>query len=455
MNLLLIHSDQHRYDCLGANGHPFLQTPNLDRLAREGLRFTHAFTPVPLCTPARNCLLHGCWPHQHLAICNYDTEAPRGARPGLVSYSELLQAAGYQLAYIGKWHTNAVREPPAYGFETWIDEGAYPAWREAQGLPPQPAANGWFGETDPGITGRQSRLAWGADRVIETLGRAAGERRPFFVRWDPSEPHLPNRVPPPYDRKYPREEIPPWPGFADPLDGKPYIQRKQRRTWGVEGWSWEQWTPIVQRYLGEITLLDAQVGRILSALDQLGRGDDTMVIYTSDHGDMCGSHGMMDKHYIMYDDVVRVPLLARCPALVPAGRTCDAFVSSALDLARTFLDLAGLPVPASYVGQSLAPALRGGPGPARETIVSTYYGNQLGLFTQRMIRDTRWKYVWNATAEDELYDLEEDPGEIRNLAAQAVGAGPLARRRRQLLAWMQAEQDPILNPWTQRQLEGG
>ena len=78
MNLLLIHSDQHRYDCLGANGHPFLQTPNLDRLAREGLRFTHAFTPVPLCTPARNCLLHGCWPHQHLAICNYDTEAPRG-----------------------------------------------------------------------------------------------------------------------------------------------------------------------------------------------------------------------------------------------------------------------------------------------------------------------------------------------------------------------------------------
>jgi len=454
-NVLLIHSDQHRYDCVGANGHPFIRTPNLDRLAREGMRFTHAFTPVPLCTPARNCLLYGCWPHQHLAICNYDTEAPRGARQGLVSFSELLQAAGHNLAYVGKWHANAVREPPSYGFKTWIDEGGYAAWRQAEGLPPQPAANGWFGETDPFITDRQSRLAWGADRVIEALRQSAGDRRPFFVRWDPSEPHLPNRVPPPYDRMYPPGRIQPWPGFADPLDGKPYIQRKQQRTWGVEGWSWDRWRPIVQRYLGEITLLDAQVGRILAALDGLGCGDDTLVIYTSDHGDMCGSHGMMDKHYIMYDDVLRVPLLARCPSLVPAGGTCDAFVSSALDLARTFLDLAGVPAPDTCVGQSLVPALRGGPGPNRDYIVSTYYGNQLGLFTQRMIRDSRWKYVWNATAEDELYDLQGDPGEIRNLSAQAGAAGELSRLRRQLLAWMQTERDPILNPWTQRQLERG
>jgi arylsulfatase A-like enzyme len=451
-NLLLIHSDQHRYDCVGANGHGFLHTPNLDRLAREGMRFTHAFTPVPLCTPARNCLLYGCWPHQHLAICNYDTEAPRGARTELVSFSELLQAAGYNLAYVGKWHANAARQPPAYGFKTWIDEGEYSAWRQGQGLPPQPAANGWFGETDPFITDRQSRLAWGADRVIEALGRAAREKRPFFLRWDPSEPHLPNRVPPPYDRMYPLERIAPWPGFADPLDGKPFIQRKQRRTWGVEGWSWDQWRPIVQRYLGEITLLDAQVGRILAALDELGCSADTMVIYTSDHGDMCGSHGMMDKHYIMYDDVVRVPLVARCPSRVPAGGTCDAFVSSALDLARTFLDLAGVPAPDSFVGQSLVSALGGGAGPDRAYVVSTYHGNQLGLFTQRMIRDSRWKYVWNATAEDELYDLQGDPGEIQNRAADPAAGIPLSRLRRQLLAWMQAERDPILNSWVERQL---
>ena len=354
-NILLIHSDQHRYDCIGANGHPFVQTPHLDRIGREGLRFTHAFTPVPLCTPARNCLLYGCWPHQHLAICNYDTEAPRGARTGLVSFSELLAAAGYDLGYVGKWHANAVRQPPEYGFKTWIDEAEYDPWRKAQGLPPRPAANGWFGETDPFVTGEQTRLAWGADRLIDSLQRVACGKQPFFLRWDPSEPHLPNRVPAPYDRMYPLEQIPPWPGFADPLENKPYIQRKQQRTWGVEGWGWEKWSPIVQRYLGEITLLDTQIGRILTALDRLGLADDTVVIYTSDHGDMCGSHGMMDKHYIMYDDVVRVPLFARCPKQVPAGTICGAFVSSALDLSRTFLDLAGVPAPASFVGQSLAP----------------------------------------------------------------------------------------------------
>src|SRR5665213_2536779 len=360
-NILLIHSDQHRYDCIGANGHPFVQTPHLDRIGREGLRFTHAFTPVPLCTPARNCLLYGCWPHQHLAICNYDTEAPRGARTGLVSFSELLAAAGY----VRKWHANAVRQPPEYGFKTWIDEAEYDPWRKAQGLPPRPAANGWFGETDPFVTGEQTRLAWGADRLIDSLQRVACGKQPFFLRWDPSEPHLPNRVPAPYDRMYPLEQIPPWPGFADPLENKPYIQRKQQRTWGVEGWGWEKWSPIVQRYLGEITLLDTQIGRILTALDRLGLADDTVVIYTSDHGDMCGSHGMMDKHYIMYDDVVRVPLFARCPKQVPAGTICGAFVSSALDLSRTFLDLAGVPAPASFVGQSLAPALQGGKGPDR------------------------------------------------------------------------------------------
>ncbi len=183
-----------------------------------------------------------------------------------------------------------------------------------------------------------------------------------------------------------------------------------------------------------------------------GAGADTMVVYTSDHGDMCGSHGMMDKHYIMYDDVVRVPLVVRCPSRVPAGGTCDAFVSSALDLARTFLDLAGVPGPGSFVGQSLVSALRGGAGPDRAYVVSTYHGNQLGLFTQRMIRDSRWKYVWNATAEDELYDLQSDPGEIQNRATDPAAGSHLSRLRRQLLAWMQAERDPILNSWVERQL---
>ncbi len=125
--------------------------------------------------------------------------------------------------------------------------------------------------------------------------------------WSPSEPHLPNVIPEPYASLYPPAQVPPWPSFSDPLAGKPYIQRQQRVNWGVEGWTWDQWAPTVARYLGEITLLDAQVGRLLAQLDALGLADDTVVIYTSDHGDLCGGHGMVDKHYVMYDDVMRVP----------------------------------------------------------------------------------------------------------------------------------------------------
>ncbi|MCP4454594.1 MAG: sulfatase-like hydrolase/transferase, partial [Planctomycetes bacterium] len=125
----------------------------------------------------------------------------------------------------------------------------------------------------------------------------------------------------------------PRPSFPDPLDHKPYIQAQQRRTWKVDEWTWEQWAPVVGRYLGDISLLDAQIGRILSALDALKLADNTLVMYTTDHGDMCGGHGMIDKHFIMYDDVVRVPLIMRWPGRIAPGSRCEAFVSHEIDLA--------------------------------------------------------------------------------------------------------------------------
>jgi len=465
-NILLIHSDQHRFDCLGVNGHPIVRTPRLDRLAAEGVNFSHAFTPIPLCVPARASMLTGQWPHEHQAIANFDTEAPRPFSQDLPTFSQLLRDAGWWLGYVGKWHVHREKDARDYGFNAYTPLSAYNAWRKAQGLPPRPRTNRWFGEIDPHITPEQSRLAWGADQAIRWLEERSRADAPFFIRWDPAEPHLPNVVPEPFASMYPPETVPPWPSFPDPLVGKPYIQAQQRRTWKLDGWTWDRWAPIVARYLGEISLMDAQIGRVLDALDRLGLAENTLVIYTADHGDLCGGHGMIDKHFIMYDDVVRVPLIARRPGRIAPGATCDAFVSHAIDLASTFLEVAGLAAPDTFHGRSLVALMEvesegsgdpqeGSPKPWREDIFSAYHGNQFGLFSQRMVRDRRWKYVWNATAEDELYDLGADPGEVTNRARDAACAGELARLRTRLVAWMEETNDPLLNQWTRTQIEKG
>lgn len=428
-----------------------MQTPSLDRLAAEGVSYIHAYTPIPVCTPARTSLLTGTWPTRHGFIANADTEVHPPDSLTLPTLYQALREAGYYIGHVGKWHVHRTMLPTTFGADDYIPESGYKEWRAAQGLPPKPHKNAFFGETDPYITPEQSALAWGADQTIALLHKAAAGDRPFFLRWDPSEPHLPNVVPEPYASLYPPDTIPPWRSFPDPLENKPYIQRKQRQTWGIEHWTWEDWAPIVGRYLGEITLLDHQLGRILNELDRLGLAENTLVIYTADHGDLCGGHGLIDKHFVMYDELVRVPLLVRWPAVLPANTTSDAFISSALDVAMTICTVAGVVPPNSFVGVNLVDELA---QPTRADIFSTYYGNQLGLYSQRMVRDRRWKYVWNATAEDELYDLEQDPGEIVNLAGCADHQETLQQMRRKLYGWMAQTKDRALNYWTRNQLMG-
>lgn len=448
-NILLLHSDQHRYDCLGVNGHRLVQTPNLDRLAREGVNFTHAFTPTPICSPARASLLTGAWPTQHGCINIPNSESFRPAREGLPLATELLHDAGYRVAHIGKFHQEVTGSPTEHGVDDFVSAWDYWKWRQQQGLPAEPKTQGWFGETDAHIRPDQSRMAWLADHALRLMQTYAKEGRPFFIRWDPPEPHLPNRPPEPYASMYPPERIAPWPSFPDQLTNKPYAQRRQRLIWGVEDWTWRDWAPIVSRYLADISLLDAQVGRLLAGLDALGLAGNTLVIYTTDHGDMTGAHGMMDKHFSMYDDILRVPLIARFPGQLPAGVTNDAFVSNELDIAAALCETAGLIAPATFAGHSLLATARDG-GNARPDIFAMYQGTETGLASQRVVRDHEWKYVWNVTVEDELYHLATDPGELRNLIGDPAAQSELNRLRGRLIAWMEAIKDPLWNIWTKR-----
>ncbi len=447
-NILFIQADQHRFDCVGSS---LLRTPHLDRLAAAGVRFSHAFCPIPVCVPSRNSLIHGVWPSRHGAIANWGTEVPFPDTSALPTFTRVLRDDGYRLAHVGKWQVHPHKGAPDYGFDLAINDRNYDAWRAAQGLPPTPHQNRWFGECDPGVAAEQTRIGWGASRVIDLLRR---REHPFFIQWDLREPHLPNVVPEPYCSMYPPEHIPPWASFPDPLIGKPYIQAQQRRTWQIDRWTWADWAPLVGRYLGCISLIDAQIGRLLDALDELGLAGDTLVVYSADHGDLCGAHGMIDKHYVMYDDVVRVPLIARWPGKIAAGSVCEAFVSHAIDLARTFCAAAGAAVPATFQGQDLL-SLCKGEIEARPDIFATYHGNQFGLYSQRMLRDRRWKFVWNAAAEDELYDLVDDPGELLNRATDPACQSILRQQRHRLVAWMEEIGDPLLNVWTRTQLLEG
>ena len=226
------------------------------------------------------------------------------------------------------------------------------------------------------------------------------------------------------------------------------MHRLQRQRWGVADWDWSRWAPVVGRYLGEISLLDAQVGRVLDTLDRLGLSDNTLVVYTTDHGDFCGGHGMMDKHFSAYDDIMRVPLFIRWPGRMPSGRVHDGFVSHAIDLATTLCTAAGLTPPESFQGRDLVADVNGN-GPAeREDIFGMYQGCQMGLWSTRMLRDARYKLVYHATERPELYDLQTDPGERDNRATDPALRPELDRLKARLVAWMEAIRDPLLNPWT-------
>ena len=210
---------------------------------------------------------------------------------------------------------------------------------------------------------------------------------------------------------------------------------------------------MVARYYGVVSQLDQAIGTILDALERSGQKDDTIVVFFSDHGDMCGSHQMLDKHYVLYDDICRVPFLVRYPG-VP-HRTCDAFVSSCLDLPCSIADWLGLEHAAIEDGQPL-PLTAAEDASCRSQMVCTSNGQQFGLYSTRMIRDERYKYVWNLTDVDELYDLETDPGEKKNLIAEPAQQERIAAMRLDLAKELEAHGDKFVkNEWMRRQLFEG
>ena len=455
MNILLIHSDQHRYDCIRSHGVRDLHTPHLDRLASEGATFSRAYSTIPICTPARASLLTGAWPTTHGSFCIPTSEINRAARPELPTLFQLLKAKGYRTGWVGKYHGELeTRQPgPSDGVDAFISSWQYRQYREASGIPEAPKNHGLFGDENSTQPAGQTALAWQADQIISLLGNSP-DSSPSFIRWDPPEPHLPCQPHSDFARLYDAASIPPWPSFPDSLENKPALLRRQRRIWGLDGWSWQDWAPVVRLYLGIISEMDHHIGRILAHLDATGLAGNTLVIYSTDHGDFCGGHGLMDKHFCFYEDIARIPLILRAPGRIPPGTACDAFASGSIDIARTILTAAGIPAPDSFIGHDLL-AMAAGESRPRSVAYAQYFGTESGAYSCRMIRDDRFKFVYHPVGDmHEFYDLEADPAELQNRIHDPAHAPDIDRLKARLWVEMKACGDRLGCGWTEIELKG-
>ncbi|WP_254546047.1 sulfatase-like hydrolase/transferase [Halomarina pelagica] len=463
-NVLFLLTDQERADLVSPDGLP-VETPAVDRLRREGTWFDRAYTPISICTSARASLLTGLYPHAHGMLNNsHEADAIRRDLPtDLPTFGELLADAGYENSYVGKWHVGQDRGPESFGFDYFggsdrhhddLDD-LFDRYRESLGV--EVGASDledpiYTAGEDPTLVAattpappEATRAYFLAERTIDALERwaAADGDGPFFHRTDFLGPHHPYVVPEPYASMYDPDEIESWATYAETFDGKPRAHANYADYRGVAGFDWDTWAEAAAKYFGFMTFIDEQMGRVLDALDEFGLAEGTAVVHASDHGDFTGSHRQFNKGPLMYEETYRIPLVVRQPGVVEPGTRSDAFVRLH-DLMPTFLDWAGVPVPEGLHARSLTPLLDGAvPDDWPDSTYAQYHGDEFGLYSQRMVRTERYKFVYNAPDRNELYDLRADPGELRNLTDHPHYDEVEDEMSALLVEWMEAVDDPL------------
>jgi arylsulfatase len=416
--VLFITADQQRRDSLPVYGLDFVQAPNLERIAREGAAFDRAYTPAPLCQPARAAILTGLSPHVHGVLDNHVWFTPP-----VRSWVPDVTAAGYRTAAIGKMHFYPWDDP--HGFADRISaedkrhyyrRDDYTLWLEARGHerihpPSMPGYHEGMGATASNLPEALHLDTYIGDRGAEWLRANASE--PFFAWVSFNSPHDPYDPPAELADLYLDAPIPTPFGSVKDLQTRPADQRKAFNgtlTNPLFQMDYSSLTPeqirrIRAYYYAEITHVDRQVGKLLAALEEAGVLDETLIIFSSDHGDALGDHGLIFKNYF-YESMVRVPLLARGPGVTPGGRS-TALVDTT-DIAATILTHLGLPLPSPCQSRPLQPVLAD-PALDHRDAVFSYVDDRA------MVRTDGWKLGQYGDGDGELYDMVNDPTELRNL----------------------------------------
>jgi len=481
-NLLFIYTDEQACNTLAAYGNPQICMPNLNRLARRSVVFEEAYVTQPVCTPSRSSLLTGLYPHT-----NGCTENNVPLKPETMCLPEMLSGGGYVTAHYGKWHLGDELYAQ-HGFQDWVGiEDGYNRWFTGgkdrsirsgyhhflieHGLAPR---NGKiFGREEaarfPEEFGKPAFIAREASRFLR-----ANQKNPFVLYVNFLEPHMPYFGP--RDAQYdPRQMLLPAnfdaiPGAAQPLKAR-LLQQHYRRQGhsGLPLANTSDWRRLIANYWGLCSLIDTHIGTILDTLDACGLSQNTIVVFTSDHGDMMGAHQLLAK-CVMYQEAIRIPLMIRMPGQA-AGKRIASPVSQ-IDIVPTLLDLMGQPISNALQGKSLRcrmddPALTG----ARPVFVewngpNNGLGDKLGrtqipewmseLATREdiaaactdpvrtVITAEGWKLNCSPLGEHELYNLRNDPCETENLVNQDR---LLARElREQILMWQKQTGDVVVLP---------
>ncbi len=439
-NVLIFHTDQQRGDVIHPD-HP-CHTPNVQRIIDEGVYFTSHYTQTAHCCPSRASFMTGHYPSQHGVWNNIltNTRLSEGLSDGIRCFSEDLRDAGYDLAYTGKWHVSGVENPANRGWRELepvtaraIDRHEMRLQRIIDGVEAedhsQPRRNGEI--LRPGWINRfiyGSRPNGGpkgyedvhdyrvVKAAIDELARLTAADDPWMLYCGPTGPHDPFIIPERYATMYDPEQIEVPESFRDTLEDKPRVyQRMRHQYWGQL--SEREVRESIAHYWGYCTMLDEMFGELLDALEATGEIDNTIVIFTSDHGDYCGEHGLYCKGVPAFRGAYHIPLAVRWPAGVEnPGRACDEFTTHA-DMAATFWEIAGCEAPEGMVGRSLLPILRDDmPEDWRDEMHLQFNGVEV-YYTQRTVFTKDWKYVYNAFDYDEMYDLRSDPHEMHNLVA--------------------------------------
>ena len=437
---VLIMTDTQRTDMVGCYGNRDMKTPNIDRIAAGGTRFDRAYTCQPVCGPARAAIFTGTYPHSNGGWAN-----SLALGDNVKTIGQRLRDHGVPTAYVGKWHLDGGdyfglgRCPDGWDRESWYDMRCYleelsPEKRRASRDPVM---------SDRGGVAEESTFGYRvARRAVDFLERHRDQDFLLVVSFD--EPHHPFLCPEPFASMYRDYELPESVNLGDPLSDKPAHIRV-----------WAGTQPLADagrlharhpRYFGCNSFADHEVGRVLDAIDRLAPG--AQVIYTSDHGDALGSHGIDGKGPTVFDEVTRIPLIIRQPGSTPAGGTCAHPVSH-IDIVPTILEHFGMAVPRLLEGRSLAPCLRD-PGVRVNEAVFLEFGRYEvdhdgfgGFQPLRCIFDGRYKLGINLLSTDELYDLEEDPAEMTNLIEAPRSASIRDRLHDLLLDWMNRTRDPF------------
>ena len=441
-NVLFLISDDLN-NSLGCYGHPLVKTPNLDRLAERGVRFERAYCQFPLCGPSRNSMLTGLHPNTTGILRN--SQIFRQTIPSHHSMPQAFRLEGYFAGRIGKlYHYNV---PKSIGTNGHDDPGSWELELNPAGcdrLEEEPhifsLKPGQFGGTLSWYASPKSDqyhtdglLAADAEWVLERCVRQ--KNRPFFLAVGFYRPHTPYVSPKPYFDRYPEQEMPVVQGVKEDQADLPapalgsYKKEQDKLTDELR-------RQCVQAYFASTTFMDAQVGRVLDALDRLGLAENTIVVFTSDHGYHLGEHGLWQKMSV-FEESARVPLIIAAPKTAVKGGVAKDPVGL-IDLYPTLTELCGVKAPENLQGQSLVPMLKDPSAAGRGWAVTQVSRNrsikQGGRFFGYSLRTPRWRYTEWAQGKQgrELYDHDDDPRELKNLAGKAEYAETVAQLSEQL-----------------------